>query len=108
MSTPKHAFERDCIRMRARCIQMTRAIQTGNTGQKEAIRAAFLEENRPLSPDEALAFAQRRADALSIATVYRNIISSAVVAVRFMSWKDAAKEASSTEGFKYIDHDFFV
>jgi Fur family transcriptional regulator, ferric uptake regulator len=52
---------------------MTREIQTRRTRQKEAIRAAFLEEDRPLSPDEALVFAQRRADALSIATVYRNI-----------------------------------
>src|SRR3984957_14930275 len=52
---------------------MTTTIQTRNTRQKDAIRAAFLEANRPLSPDEALALAQREVDALSIATVYRNI-----------------------------------
>src|ERR1700677_4546630 len=52
---------------------MIREIQTRKTRQKEAIRARCLEEDRPLSPDEALAFAQRRADAISIATVYRNI-----------------------------------
>ena len=54
---------------------MTREIQTRKTRQKEAIRAAFLEADRPLSPDEALALAQRRADALSLGTVYRNISS---------------------------------
>jgi Fur family transcriptional regulator, ferric uptake regulator len=52
---------------------MTTSIQTRNTRQKDAIRAAFLEANRPLSPDEALLLAQREVDALSIATVYRNI-----------------------------------
>jgi len=54
---------------------MLKEIQTRNTRQKEALRAAFLEADRPLSPDEALALAQKRADALSIATVYRNISS---------------------------------
>ncbi|RZU35487.1 Fur family transcriptional regulator [Edaphobacter modestus] len=54
---------------------MTKEIQTRKTRQKEAIRAAFLEADRPLSPDEALALAQRRADALSLGTVYRNISS---------------------------------
>ena len=49
------------------------SVQTRNTRQKDAIRAAFLEANRPLSPDEALALAQKEVDALSIATVYRNI-----------------------------------
>lgn len=44
-----------------------------NTRQKQAIRDAFLEADRPLSPDEALAAAQRRYEALGIATVYRNI-----------------------------------
>jgi Fur family transcriptional regulator, ferric uptake regulator len=52
---------------------MTTIIQTRNTRQKDAIRAAFVEANRPLSPDEALALAQKEVDALSIATVYRNI-----------------------------------
>jgi Fur family ferric uptake transcriptional regulator len=49
------------------------SVQTRNTRQKDAIRAAFLEADRPLSPDEALALAQKEVDALSIATVYRNI-----------------------------------
>ncbi len=48
---------------------------TRNTRQKDAIRAAFLNADRPLSPDEALSFAQKQVDALSIATVYRNISS---------------------------------
>jgi Fur family transcriptional regulator, ferric uptake regulator len=52
---------------------MSSTIQTRNTRQKDAIRAAFLQANRPLSPDEALALAQKEVDALSIATVYRNI-----------------------------------
>jgi Fur family ferric uptake transcriptional regulator len=54
---------------------MTTSIQTRNTRQKDAIRAAFIEANRPLSPDETLALAQKEVDALSIATVYRNISS---------------------------------
>ena len=52
---------------------MSTPIQTRNTRQKDAIRAAFLAANRPLSPDEALTLAQKDVDALSIATVYRNI-----------------------------------
>ena len=54
---------------------MTISTQTRNTRQKDAIRAAFLNADRPLSPDEALSLAQRQVDALSIATVYRNISS---------------------------------
>lgn len=46
-----------------------------NTQQKEAIRAAFEQANRPLSPDEVLALANRKVERLSIATVYRNINS---------------------------------
>ena len=52
---------------------MTTSVQTRNTRQKDAIRTAFLEADRPLSPDEALTLAQKEVDALSIATVYRNI-----------------------------------
>jgi len=44
-----------------------------NTRQKAAIREAFLEMNRPLSPDEALECARRHHRSLGIATVYRNI-----------------------------------
>ena len=46
---------------------------TRNTRQKDAIRAAFVETNRPLSPDEVLSYAKRSVDDLSIATVYRNL-----------------------------------
>ena len=49
------------------------AIQPRNTKQKEAIRAAFTDADRPLSHEEALLLAQRQVDGLSIATVYRNI-----------------------------------
>ena len=44
-----------------------------NTQQKEAIRGAFTEADRPLSPDEVLALAGRQVERLSLATVYRNI-----------------------------------
>ena len=46
---------------------------TRNTKQKDAIRAAFVETDRPLSPEEALSYAQRGVPDLSIATVYRNL-----------------------------------
>ena len=49
------------------------AASTRNTRQKDAIRAAFVETNRPLSPDEVLSYAKRSVDDLSIATVYRNL-----------------------------------
>ena len=45
------------------------------TRQKAAIRDAFLEADRPLSPDEVLAGAQRHHASLGKATVYRNIQS---------------------------------
>lgn len=44
-----------------------------NTRQKEAIRSAFFDADRPLSPDEALQHAQGRVPGMSVATVYRNI-----------------------------------
>ncbi len=46
-----------------------------NTRQKAAIRDAFVDADRPLSPDEVLQGAQRHYPALGIATVYRNIQS---------------------------------
>ena len=46
---------------------------TRNTRQKDAIRAAFVETNRPLSPEEVLSYAKRSIHDLSIATVYRNL-----------------------------------
>ncbi|MBO0910520.1 MAG: transcriptional repressor [Acidobacteria bacterium] len=48
-------------------------IATRNTRQKDAIRATFVETDRPLSPDEVLSYAKRGVDDLSIATVYRNL-----------------------------------
>jgi Fur family ferric uptake transcriptional regulator len=46
-----------------------------HTRQKEAIRKAFIEADRPLSLEEALASAQENHSGLGIATVYRNIKS---------------------------------
>src|ERR1700679_4023994 len=46
-----------------------------NTRQKQAIRDAFTEADRPLSPEEVLIAAQHRYATLGIATVYRNIKS---------------------------------
>ena len=46
-----------------------------NTRQKTAIRDAFIEADRPLSPDEVLAGAQGHHPTLGKATVYRNIQS---------------------------------
>lgn len=44
-----------------------------NTRQKDAIRAAFINTNRPLSPEEILVLAQKEVEGISIATVYRNV-----------------------------------
>ena len=44
-----------------------------NTRQKTAIREAFAEADRPLSPDEVLRSAQQHHPGVGIATVYRNI-----------------------------------
>ena len=46
-----------------------------NTRQKQAIRDAFIDADRPLSPEEALTAAQRYFETLGVATVYRNIKS---------------------------------
>lgn len=43
------------------------------TRQKDAVRRAFSEADRPLSLEEALAIARRHHKGLGIATVYRNI-----------------------------------
>ena len=48
-------------------------MQARNTRQKEAIRTAFLSEDRPLSPEETLNYAQEQVEGISIATIYRNI-----------------------------------
>ena len=49
------------------------AIQSRKTRQKDAIRTAFINADRPLSPDETLSYAQEQVEGISIATVYRNI-----------------------------------
>ncbi len=49
------------------------AVQVRETRQKQAIRDAFADADRPLSPAEALALAEKHAPKLSIATVYRNV-----------------------------------
>ena len=51
------------------------AVSVRNTRQKEAIRSALLVANRPLSPEEILHLAQQEVHGLSIATVYRNLLS---------------------------------
>ena len=48
-------------------------LQTRKTKQKEAIRTAFVQADRPLSPEETLTLAQEQVEGISIATVYRNI-----------------------------------
>jgi Fur family transcriptional regulator, ferric uptake regulator len=50
-------------------------IQPRNTQKKDAIRSAFLDADRPLSPQEAFDSAQKQVKGISIATVYRNIRS---------------------------------
>jgi Fur family ferric uptake transcriptional regulator len=56
---------------------------TRNTRQKDAIRHAFEQSGRPLSPEEILTAAQQQVDGLSLATVYRNI--NALVEDRWLS-----------------------
>ena len=48
-------------------------LSTRQTKQKQAIRDAFVEADRPLSPDEVLHMAKQCVPGMSIATVYRNI-----------------------------------
>jgi Fur family ferric uptake transcriptional regulator len=44
-----------------------------NTRQRAAIRSAFEQAGRPLSPQQVLDAAQAEVDGLGIATVYRNV-----------------------------------
>ncbi|MGI4826699.1 MAG: Fur family transcriptional regulator [Janthinobacterium lividum] len=48
-------------------------VRARKTKQKDAIRAAFLIADRPLSPEETLKHAKESVAGISIATVYRNI-----------------------------------
>lgn len=50
-------------------------MQLKKTRQRDAIRAAFEEADRPMSPEEVLAAAERNVEGMGIATVYRNIKS---------------------------------
>lgn len=51
------------------------------TDQKQAILKAFEQAGRPLSPQEALELAKPHAEAVSIATIYRNLKSLAASGV---------------------------
>ncbi|MEW6280573.1 MAG: transcriptional repressor, partial [Candidatus Eremiobacterota bacterium] len=44
-----------------------------NTRQRDAIRRALADANRPLAPQEVLEEARRYSPGLGIATVYRNL-----------------------------------
>ncbi|GGM91206.1 transcriptional repressor [Thermus composti] len=44
-----------------------------STKQRRAIREAFLEAGRPLSPQEVLSLARRKVPSLGLATVYRTL-----------------------------------
>lgn len=48
-------------------------VRMRQTRQKQAIRAAFSQTDRPLSPEEVLRYAKRHYNKVGIATVYRNI-----------------------------------
>jgi Fur family ferric uptake transcriptional regulator len=69
--------------------------QTRNTRQKDAIRGALTEADRPLSPEETLAGAQRAVKGISLATVYRNI--NAMLADRWLVAVDIPGEATRYE-----------
>ena len=54
-------------------MQRQHAAKSRNTRQKAAIREAFLQADRPLSPEEAVSLAKDAVEEVSLATVYRNI-----------------------------------
>lgn len=71
------------------------ALRLRKTRQKEALRTAFEQAARPLSPEEALAAAQGFVEGISVATVYRNI--NALVAERWLSTVEVPGEPSRYE-----------
>ena len=77
-----------------------------NTRQKQAIRDAFIEADRPLSPEEALAAAQRLYATLGIATVYRNIKS--LLAERWLDPVSLPGQATRYEVAGKAGHDLFM
>ncbi len=50
-------------------------VKVRDTKQKQAIRAALTEADRPLSPAEVLGLAEEVVPGISIATVYRNLLT---------------------------------
>lgn len=70
-------------------------MQSRNTRQKEAIRTAFLTEDRPLSPEETLNYAQEQVEGISIATIYRNI--STLVEERWLTPVEIPGESTRYE-----------
>jgi Fur family ferric uptake transcriptional regulator len=70
-------------------------VQSRNTRQKEAIRTAFITEDRPLSPEETLNYAQEQVEGISIATIYRNI--STLVEERWLTPVDIPGESTRYE-----------
>jgi Fur family ferric uptake transcriptional regulator len=66
-----------------------------HTRQKDAIRKAFSEADRPLSLEEALAAAQKNHPGLGVATVYRNI--KALVEDRWLTPVEIPGEPSRYE-----------
>lgn len=72
MLSIESAFDRSCARLTDH-MEGCLALQSRNTRQKDAIRRAFISADRPLSPEETLAYAQEQVEGISIATVYRNI-----------------------------------
>ncbi len=68
------------------------AVLSRNTKQKDAIRTAFENEGRPLSPEETLNYAQEQVEGISIATVYRNI--SSLVEERWLTPIDLPGEST--------------
>jgi Fur family ferric uptake transcriptional regulator len=76
-----------------------------NTKQKEAIRAAFVDADRPLSPEETLASAKEEVDGISLATVYRNI--NALVADQWLVPVDIPGQATRYEVAGKAHHHHF-
>lgn len=75
-----------------------------NTRQKTAIREAFAEADRPLSPEEVLRAARRHQPGVGIATVYRNI--QALVAEGWLQSVEIPGDATRYEraGKKHHHH----
>jgi len=84
---------------------MQTAPSSRNTRQKEAIRAVFLEADRPLAPEETLALVQQQGQSVSIATVYRNIAS--LIEDRWLTTIDVPGQAARYEVAGKAHHHHF-